>query len=382
MKNFFYLLILIFFVFCLDGCDQKPAVKPSGKAIKVGIIAPFSGPVFTYGEESLKGIRVAMQLQPYLQNGSRIELVVADDQNDPALTVSWLKKLVEKENVSAIITFSSSKPVLAIAKVADKYQTPILAGLATHPDITKHNDFISQLLFDDDFQGIVAALFVRDDLLIDTAAVFTNPTSAYSSHLAAKFERKFKSIGGEITDTVPLTEETADVSKIVEMVHDHRPELLYLPINVKDVLRVIREVRKLDWNPKMMGGDGLISTMLSQHKEDIDVVDDMLATDFMAHGMPVTPYGVRARKLYRDQYPETRTSYGGLGAEAYAILLNAMNRCSDPADRECINKKIRSTTNFTGIIGNITIGPDGKTQRPLCINSIKGGRSKYIFKVY
>jgi branched-chain amino acid transport system substrate-binding protein len=382
MKHFVHLLILILFVFCLVGCDPEPAIKPSGKTIKVGIIAPFSGPVFSYGEEGLKGIRIAMQLEPYLQNGSRIELVEADDQNDPAVTVKLLKKLVEKDNVAAVMTFSSSKPVLAMAKVADEYQTPILAALATHPDITKHNEFITQLVFDDDTQGIVAALFVRDDLLIDTVAVFNNPTSAYSSHLAAKFERKFKSIGGEITDTISITDETADLSNIVKRVHDRSPELLYLPIKVKDVLRVIREVRKLGWNPKMMGGDGLISTMISQHEEDIDLVDGMLATDIMAHGMPLTLYGERARKLYRDQYEDSRTAYAALGAEAYAILLNAMNRCIDPADRECINQQIRSTNNFTGIIGKINIGPNGKTQRPLCITSIQGGRSKFIFKVY
>ncbi len=382
MKNFVYLLILTFFIFCLGGCERKPAVEPSGKTIHVGIIAPLSGSFFTYGEEGLKGIRIAMQLQPYLQNGSRIELVVEDDKNDKALTVQLLKKLVEKDKVPAIITFSSSSPVLAMAKVADEYRTPVLAALATHPDITKHNDFISQLVFDDDFQGVVAALFVRDDLLIDTVAVFNNPTSAYSSHLAAKFERKFKSIGGKITDEISLTEETVGLSEIIKGVYEHGPELLYLPINVKDVVRVIREVRKLDWKPNMLGGDGLISTMLSQHEKDIDLFDGMLATDFMAHGMPLTPFGERAQERYRAEYKETGTVHAALGAEAYAVLRNTMNRCSDPADRECINRQIRSTTNFMGIIGNLTIGPNGKTQRPLCINSIKGGRSKFIFKVY
>jgi hypothetical protein len=39
----------------------------------------------------------------------------------------------------------------------------------------------------------------------------------------------------------------------------------------------------------MMGSDGLVSTMLAQHKEEIDLVDGMLATDFFAHGMPLTP---------------------------------------------------------------------------------------------
>ena len=382
MKNLVYLSILFCFVCWLGGCDQKPAIEPSGKTIKIGIIAPFSGPVLAYGTEGLKGMQVAMQLQPYLDNGNGIELVVEDDKNEPALTVRLLKKLVKEVKVSAIITFSSTSPVLAMAKVADDYKTPVIAAIATNPDITKDNGFISQLVFDDNFQGIVAALFVRDDLLIDTVAVFNNPTSVYSSHLAAEFERKFKSIGGEITDTISLTEETADLSKVIKGVYDHTPELLYLPISVKDVIRVIREVRKLDWKPEMMGGDGLISTMFSQYKEEIDLVDGMLTTDFFAHGMPLTSMGKRARDTYRKTYKDTSTAYAALGVEAYAILLNAMDRCNDPADRECINRQIRSTTNFKGILGNITIGPNGKALRPLTINSIKGGRSKFIVKVY
>ena len=382
MKNLVHLSILIVIVFWLGGCDQKPAITPSGKTIKVGIIAPFSGSDHAKGEEGLKGMETAMQFQPYLQNGNSIEFVAENDKDDPALTVKLLKKLVNEVKVSAIITFSSTSPVLAMAKVADEYRTPILAALATHPDITKDNGFISQLCFDDDFQGTVAALFVRDDLLIDKVAVFSNPDSFYSSHLAAKFAGKFKSIGGEITDTISLTEETGDLSKVIKRVHDNAPELLYLPISAKDLIRIISEVRKLGWKPKMMGSDGLISTMLAQGKEEIDLVDGMLATDFFAHGMPLTPFGKRVADTYREKYKGTGTIYAALAAEGYSILLNAMNRCSDPADRECINRQIRSTINFTGLVGNITIGPNGKAQRPLCINSIHDGRSQFIFKVH
>ena len=382
MKKLVHVSILICIVLWLGGCDQKPAIEPSGKTIKVGIIAPFSGSDHAKGKEGLIGMQTAMQLQPYLQNGNSIEFVAENDKDDPALTVNLLKKLVEKDKVSAIITFSSTSPVLAMAKVADEYRVPILAALATHPDTTKHNVFISQLCFDDDFQGTVAAVFVRDELLIDKVAVFSNPGSVYSSHLAAKFESKFKSIGGEITDTVFLTEETGDLSKVVKSVHNNTPELLYLPISVKDLVRTIREVQKLHWKPRMMGSDGLIATMLVQHKEEIDLVDGMLATDFFAHRMPLTSFGKRARDKYRETYKETPAAYAALGVEAYSILINAMDRCNDPADRECINRQIRSTTNFKGILGNISIGPNGKTQRPLCINSIQGGRSKFIVKVY
>jgi branched-chain amino acid transport system substrate-binding protein len=327
-------------------------------------------------------METAMQLRPYLQNGDRIELVVVDDKNEANLTVKLLEKLAVEDQVSAIITFSSSSPVLAMALVADQYSTPILAAVATHPDITEHNGFISQLVFDDNFQGIVAALFVRDDLLIDRVAVFRDMNSAYSTHLASEFERKFNSIGGEVTDTISLNENDDDLSKVLKRVYDNDPELLYLPVSTTDVIHVSREVRKLDWQPKMMGGDGLISSMLTKHSEEIDLLEGMLATDSFAHDMPLTPFGDKLRDLYLDKYEQSRTAYAALGAEAYALLRDAMNRCVDPADRECINHQIRSTTNFKGIMGNITIGPNGKAQRPLCISSLQDGRAKFIFKVY
>ena len=382
MKNVVPLSILICIVFWVGGCDQKPSITPTGKTIKIGIIAPFSGPDLSYGKTGLKGMETAMQLQPYLQNGDRIELVVADDKNEQAMTLKLLEKLVVEDNVSTIITFSSSGPVLAMAKVADRYKTPILAAFATHPDITEQNNFISQLVFDDNFQGIVTALFARDDLMIDKVAVFRNPNSAYSSHLASEFEDKFKSIGGEITDTVLLTDETGDLSQIVERVHGNNPELLYFPIDATDIIRIIKEVRELAWEPIMMGSDGFISTMFAQHQEEIDIVDGMLATDFFAHGMPLTPLGKKTRDVYKKTEKGTPTAHVALGVEGYALLLDAMNRCNNPADRECINKKIRTTTNFKGVIGNITIGSNGKAQRPLCINSLQNGRSKFIFKVH
>ena len=386
MKNLIHLSILFSFVFWLGGCEQKPVINPSGKTIMIGMIGPLSGPDDVKGKEGLRGMQFAMRMQPYLQNGDRIELVAEDDRNDPALTVQSLKNLVQKNMISAIITFSTSDPVLAMAKVADDYKTPILAAIATHADITAHNGFISQLCFDDHFQGTTAALFVRDELLIDKVAVFLNPRSAYSNDLATKFESKFKSIGGEITDTIHLAEETADLSEKIKRVHNQMPELLYLPIGAKDVLRIIKEVRDLNWKPRMMGSDGLISTMLTQHKDELHLLDGMLSIDFFAHGMPVTPFGEKARDAYNDMYKGKQrvasTAYSLLGLEGYALLLDAMNRCNDPADRECLNHQIRSTDNFTGMAGNITIGPDGKAQRALCINSIQNGLSEFIVKVY
>lgn len=382
MKRLIHLAILIASVFPFNGCDQQSAIQPSGKKIKVGIIAPFSGSHLAKGKDGLKGIKTAKQLQPYLENGDGVELVVEDDQNEPSLTIKALEKLTKVDKVSAILILSSSEPVLEIAPIADTYKTPILALLATHPDITINSSFVSQLCFDDTFQGTVAALFVMDELLIDKVAVFSNPDSSYSSYLAAQFMRKFKSLGAQITETVSLTQETDDYTNILESIRNKKTELLYLPIRAKDLIQIVKAVKKMGWKPEMMASDGLLSTMLTQYKEESGLLEGILATDFFSALMPLTSYGKKARKTFYSLFDGIPTSYTVLGAEGYALLLNAMNRCNTPGDRVCINQMIRNTIDFTGVMGKISIKSNGKALRPLVVSAIKDGRLEFIVKVY
>lgn len=377
MKRFIFYSLLLGFLIFLNGCDSRHDIQPSGKSIKIGIIAPFSGSDLAKGKEGLKGMKAAKELEPYLGNGDGVELVFGDDKDDPALAVELLKKLVEKDQVSAIVTFSSSGSVLAMANVADTYKTPILSALAAHPGVTEKSVYVSQLCFDNDFQGTVSALFVRDELLIDKVALFFNPDSKYSSSLSDKFERKFKSIGGQITNRISLTEKTHDLAKIVKRVYDKFPELLCLPISAKNVIRVLKEVDKLGWKPEIMGSDGLFATILAQYKEELHMLDGMMATDLFSHTMPLTRYGKRLKDVYEGE----GTSYAALGAEGFSLLLNAMNRCGNYTDRECINHMIRSTTNFPGVMGEISINPNGKAQRPLIVNAIHNGRTITVVKV-
>jgi len=127
-----------------------------------------------------------------------------------------------------------------------------------------------------------------------------------------------------------------------------------------------------------MGRDGLLSTVLAKYKEKSRLLDGLLATDLYSYESSLTSYGKRVTSLYKGK----PTTYTALGVEGYAFLVDAMNRCNTPGDRSCINNMIRSTHDFKGIMGKISIGPNGKASRPLYINAIHGGKMKYIVKVY
>jgi len=380
MTHLLRIVVVISVLLLITGCE-KPPVPLSGLKVKIGVIAPNTGENSVIGKQGVSGISIARHLQSYLYNGDEVELIIEDDQSDPAKSVSALDTLVNKHQVSAVLLLSGSDSAIAVAKVADKYKTPVLATIATNPETTRHSKFVNQLAFDDATQAMVAALFVRDELFIKRVAVFNNPASAYSSYLAGEFVSKFKSVGGEVTDVISLAAEGLnDYADIVAQVRSKGPVLLYLPVNANAVLAIAKAAGDLDWPVKMLATDGMLSTVLEQHKGDLDLINGMLATDLYSNNMVLTAYGKKLFK-YIKKSAINMTTHMLTGMEGYGFLLNSINQCEAPFSKKCINDTIHTNSEFTGITGKITIDASGRAERTLFVNTIKDGEMKMVVKV-
>jgi len=376
------LVIILIATMMITACEREPAIEPSGKTISIGIIGPMSGDDFAKGQEGIKGIKVAQYIQPYLNNGDVMELVVKDDENNPDQTASLIKWMAEEKKVAAILLLSTSASALKAGAYADSYKIPVLTLLATHTDVTKDRQYISQLSFDNNFQGQVAAQFVKDDLLLDRVAVISDNDSFYSTELAGEFIRKFTAVGGIITGSLVVDQVSGNYAEALEKLKGGRTELLYMPIKADQVLQIIKAAKEIKWAPELMGGDGLLATVLNQYRDQVHYLEGMYATDFFSKHMPLTQYGDKARKMYESMFDSNISTYAGLGAEAHTVLQTAMNKCTAAENRECINKNIRSTENLTGIAGRLAITGEGKGVRPLIINAIRRGELGYVVKVY
>jgi len=382
MKKFLHIILFAALILSF-GCQNREAtVSPSGKVVKIGVIAPMSGPDKKSGENALAGIQIALQLQPFLHNGDKIELVVEDSQGTPERTLSSLEKLRREEDVSGVLLMAKSDAVLPLVPVADRYKIPILALIATHPDITENNRFISQLSFDDIFQGTVAALYVRDEMLIDRVAVFYDPGNSHYLFLENEFVRKYTSAGGKIVERIPVKSESGDIRNVLERLRQSHVQLLYLAVPPEQVINISRSAENIGWTPKKMGSDGLLAAIVLQHREAIGLVNGMMATDIISNVPPKTKYGKKILKLFRKNFPEGGTSYTVLGGEGMSVLTHAIDRCSNKYDRLCVNRMLRYTQGFEVFSGRLTIREDGKAERPVFVNYIAGQEMKFLVKVY
>lgn len=382
MKKLLCIFFASFFVICSCKQEQITEITPSGKVVKVGVIAPLSGLDQKSGENVMLGIQTALNLQPYLDNGDKVELVVEDNLGSPEQTLNVLAKLKDQEDISGVLLMAKSDVVLAVVPVADQLKIPILALSATHPDVTKNNQYISQLAIDDTYQATVAALYVRDEMLINRVAVFSDPNDVHYSFLATEFIREYTSVGGELVEHVIDGTGKNDLTGIMKRLRDNDAQLLFLAVPPERVIQLARVADEIDWEPRVMGSDGLLANIVLKYTDDLGLVNGMMATDFYSMYLPKTEYGQQVVKNFDTLYSEPGTTYTALGCEGTSIFLHALNRCSNKTNRSCVNYMLRNTKEFDGLFGKLAIHENGKAERPIFVNIIEDQEMKFLVKVY
>jgi len=381
MKTYPLLFIILVVFVVAAGCEKPQKKTATGSSVKLGIIGPMSGPDKEWGKSCLDGIKTALKLQPLLDNGNVIEIVVEDDKNQAILAQKALFKLVKEDVVSSIIIISNSEVVLALVESAEHLKIPILAVTSTHPGITENNSYISQLLFDDYFQASVTALYARDELLAERAGVIVDETNPHSQYLASQFVNKFTAAGGTCTE-LSVNNGNKRLLAGLESLEAQGINFLYVPLEAEQVVTIARLFEQTDYHPVMFGSDGLQAMILLQHPEALSLVNGMLATDPYSSTLSSTHYGKRVQRQFQKSFNTPGTVLAAEGVEGTSILLSAINKCPEQSDRSCINQKLRSTRDFVGLFGKISIDAKGKAERPIFINIIDNSKLRSVVKVY
>lgn len=99
-----------------------------------------------------------------------------------------------------------------------------------------------------------------------------------------------------------------------------------------------------------------------------------MTTDYYSpNAKEQTPAGEVFIKAWEAKYQQPTHTWGAMAADAYNVIINAMNQCSDPRDRVCVNEKIRATKDFQGVTGTLTL-QNGDAIRSAVINEVKDGK--------
>jgi len=122
----------------LSGLVSAPITISAQETIKLGVVAPMSGPNARYGDFTLRGVRLAAS-QINEQggiDGRQIEILPADSQGTPVESVSATRRLIDQAQVDYIIGDVSSSVTLAMQPVAEEAGVLLLNAASSNPKIT------------------------------------------------------------------------------------------------------------------------------------------------------------------------------------------------------------------------------------------------------
>ena len=345
-----------------------------GVTLKLGVVEPMSGNTATFGEETMKGVRMAVDEINALP-GLKIQLTLEDDKSSAIDAASAIQKLINVDKVNIVLGSVASSNTNAMAPIAQKAKIPLLTSASTNVNVTQKGEYISRICFIDDFQGDAMAKFALDTLKAKKAAIVIDTASDYSQGLAKAFRDSFKAKGGEVVVEVNYTAKDQDFSSQLTKIRTKRPDVIFVPGYYAEVGAMIRQAKSLGLRAPFLGGDGWSSPDLYKTAGEA-IIGHFYADHFSSDD--VDPRVQDFVKKYRTKFKEDPAAMTALGYDAVLVIADAVRRNGNKVDSLGLMKAINSTKEFRGVTGVITLDANRNARKSLVI--LETQRDKAIFK--
>lgn len=369
--HFSYAIILtvaILFTVAFVSCGSR------SNEIKLGGVGPLTGEAATFGSSTKEGLDMAVEEWNAKGGvlGKKIKLVFADDKGDVAEGATVYTKLIQQDNVVAIIGTVMSKVTLAGAPIAQQAKIPMISHASTNEKITLVGDYIFRACFIDSFQGTVGAKFAFNDLKARSAAAFFDIGNDYCKGLSENFKATFEKLGGKIVayecHATGTTDFKAQLTKIIQA----KPDVVYVSDYYNDVALIAKQARELGFNGPLIGGDGWDSPEL------IKIGGSAIENSFFTnHYSPddTRPVVQEFVKNFRAKYGSTPDAMATLAYDATYIMLNAI-KVAGKTDGAAIRDAL-AKTDLGVVSGQIKFDANRNPIKSAAIIEIKGGKQVY-----
>ncbi len=329
--------------------------------VKIGHVGPTSGAIAHLGKDNENGARMAideLNAKGVTIGGkkAKFELLAEDDAADPKQATSVANKLVD-EKVNGVIGHLNSGTTIPASAIYHTAGIPQISPSATNPKYTRQGFETAFRVVADDVHlgGTLGRYAVKD--LKGKSIVTIDDRTAYGQGVADEFGKAVKASGGKIADAQYTTDKATDFTAILTAVKAKKPDIVFYGGMDAVAGPMIRQMKQLGIDAKLMGGDGICTGELPK-----------LAGGAMADGQVVCAEagGVEGtQKVGMDKFRETYQKKFGIPVQIYApyvydavnVMVAAMVKAGS-ADPKKYLPVLAKTEGYKGVTG--TIGFDKK----------------------
>ncbi|HBZ68632.1 MAG TPA: ethanolamine utilization protein EutJ, partial [Deltaproteobacteria bacterium] len=315
----------------LLACGPGGGGSGDGKTaapIKIGHFASLTGDTATFGQSTDRGIRMAIEQINEAGGvlGRPLELISEDDRSVTEEARTAAQKLLQRDQVVALLGEVASSRSLAAAPEAQRSHVPMISPASTNPKVTEVGDYIFRTCFIDPFQGAVMARFARDQLKVKRVAILFDFKQDYSVGLAEFFRKTFQDLGGEIVADERYTSGDIEFRAQLTTIRAANPEAVFVPGYYTELGLIAKQARELGLDVPLLGGDGWDSA------KTLEIGGPAVEGYYFSNHYAADSDSPKVQdfvKRYREKYGEVPDAMAALGYDAAGILADALRRAGD-----------------------------------------------------
>ena len=343
---------------CGKGGDKTAATPVDGVEVKIGHVAPLTGPIAHLGKDNENGARLA--IEEINKSGLTIDgkkvvltLVPEDDAEDPKTATQVAQKLVDAKVVGVVGHLNSGTSIPASKIYSDAGITQVSPS-ATNPDFTNQGFKTTyRLVATDAQQGPALANYVVNTLKAKTVAIIDDSTQ-YGKGLADEFEKTIKAAGVKVVTREASNNKATDFKAILTKVKGKKPDVIMYGGMDATGGPLTKQAAELGIKAKVVGGDGMCTEKLAELAGDA-VINVTCSEAGMA--LSKMAQGADFQKRFKERFNADVQIYAPFTYDAVYVLVDSMKRANsaDPA-------KILAAmpdTKMDGLVGNIAFDNKG-----------------------
>ncbi len=348
-KKLFLVLVAVFLVFgSAYAADFKEGV--SDDTIKIGSFQAKTGPVAAIGLNVEKGL--VSYINYVNKNGGvfgrKIDLIVADDQFNPAKTTVEVKRLVEEDGVFAIVGGLGSPGCLAVMDYLNKKKVPFVyqgsgsSKLAippkkyvfpVQPNFTVQANIYAHYLVETKKAKRIAFIYRNDDVGKESRTSLTKKLKDYNLELVAD-------IGVKPSDQ--------DFSTQITRIMASKPDAVIFELFIPQSVNFIKQAKEY----------GLKDVVFLTNYANPDITYIKLAKE-AAEGVeamawviaPIDDPGFEGVKVFQQTYEgEMPTAYAAGGFIAGEVFTQGLRMTGEDLTRAKYTEALETMKGWTGIM--------------------------------
>lgn len=351
------------------------------EVVKIAHVAGLTGPVAYFGKDTENGARMAVEAlnaRGVTIGGKKVtfQLVAEDDAADPKQATTVAQKLVDAK-VNGVVGHQTSGTTIPASKIYHSAGIPQISHSSTSPKYTQQGFNTAFRVIANDVQlGQALGRYAIGTMKARRVAVVDDRT-AYGQGLVTEFSRSLQKQGGSIVAREFTNDKATDFSAIVTRIRATKPDLVFFGGMNATAGPMLRQMKQLGMNVRMMGGDGICSDEIYK-----------LSGGIMADGQVVCAEagGVQGeakagmdkfRADYRKRFGIDVQINAPYAYDAVMVMAEAMVKAGSPAPARYL--PVLAKIQYQGVTGPVAFDARGDVRDgTITLYTFKGGKRTMI----